>query len=354
MLVRRIAFLALSLGFAACSGAIGPQGSEGPTGPSGAAGQNGGTGPAGQNGATGPTGSPGSPGAAGPTGATGPTGSGSATGGSAGATGPTGPMGIAGATGPTGAAGTFTGSFTGPATVDGSLAILGAADAGPQLTLGGGFNVYYAESEALQVSNGGNPANGSVVSDPSASAGQAVELVNAIRFGPYITVPPGNYRYVTRLKAIANSPTTPLAITLDANSGKAGFTYTQKFLSSQFTGGWQTFSMPFSLPQGVTDLELRTTNGNNTTTFEIEEDYVMLVPDDVAVQPGHGSHDFSVPYSDPFLASCFATYACGTNCAASIPCGITCGKRWCQNLGVGFVGGEISECNGSGVGIECF
>ena len=86
---------------AACSGGVGPAGTEGPGGPTGATGPQGPAGPAGATGPQGPAGPAGATGLQGPAGPAGPDGPA----GPAGMTGPQGQTGSAGAIGPQGPAG---------------------------------------------------------------------------------------------------------------------------------------------------------------------------------------------------------------------------------------------------------
>ena len=360
---RRLALCA-AFALAACPGATGPQGAEGPTGPSG---QNGSSGPTGAHGATGPTGPAGASGATGATGATGPTGagaldggtgSGTATGptGPTGSTGPAGPTGLTGSMGPPGDAGTFTGTFSGAATIDGTLSIQGGSDGGPQLTIGNAYQVYYAEAETLPIDTT-NPAAGGIIGDATASAGKAMEIVNAVRFGPYLTLPPGSYVYVTRLKT--NGTPAGASVTLDVNSGQfGGLVASRPVPASEFGAAnvWISFSVQFSLTKTVTDLEIRTTNQTDSTSFQISEDYVMIVPDTVGPRPGLGSQEFTVPYSvmSSAAVNCGSVISAST-CGANDGWGITtCAKRYCQSLGVGFLGGIATECDPSAVTIDCF
>jgi len=204
-----------------------------------------------------------------------------------------GPKGDPGDTGPQGPSGTFSGNFSGnaqfsgPTTLNGTTTFAGNAQFNGNvstyglLSVGSAYNVWFSESEALNLSNGGDPTNGAEISDPDASGGQATSLVNAVRFGPYRSLPPGNYRYVTRLK-VTSLADPALGIVVDAHSVAAGRNFAAQTISAQQFGAanvWQTFSLPFSLPAGVTDLEVRTVNSNNVAAFKVIEDYVMIVPD---------------------------------------------------------------------------
>ncbi len=218
------------------------------------------------------------------------------------------------------------------------------------------YQVYYAESESLPLSNGGSPVNGAVVGDATASAGSATELVNAVRHGPGITLTPGNYVYVTRLK-ITGSPPYNDAITLDVNSATLGHLIASRVVTAaELSTAWQTFAVPFSMNQTETDVEVRITNTTNSTSFVVYEDYVMIVPDQIASRPGHGSKTFVVPQTDATLTACGTYFGCGSpyNCGVTLACGVTCGARWCQTLGVGYAGGTISECGNGVVDINCF
>jgi hypothetical protein len=97
------------------TGGTGPMGLDGPQGPQGIQGPRGDIGPQGFAGTTGAQGIQGSAGAMGPSGPVG----------QAGPTGPKGAKGDQGITGPTGPSGTFSGTFAGDVTIDGSVSISG-------------------------------------------------------------------------------------------------------------------------------------------------------------------------------------------------------------------------------------
>lgn len=266
----------------ACTGSAGPAGSAGPVGPTGPQGTPGPqgvpgpTGPDGMNGATGATGATGPQGIAGMDGMDGMPGAQGPAGmnGLDGAPGPQGPAGPTGATGATGA--------TGPGfDTDGGIAINGP------LRIGNPLQTHVIEAEAAKLNNGGMGTNGSVLTDPGASNGGGVALVNANVTWTVSGLTPGAYVMTARLKSNANggaaNPHVTLSVSDGANTLGLREVYGHELVPANI---WRAYSVPFTvINNNSVNVVVSNTNAN-TATFTTSVDYMVIAPDtDATVRP---------------------------------------------------------------------
>lgn len=108
------------------------------------------------------------------------------------------------------------------------------------------------------------PGYGEVVNDPTSTSGQVraahstEEYIGQIVYGPYVTLPPGDYQVTFRLKSSKVTTSGPLAV-LDATSGGGRNILTRKQISTtdMSTDTWQDVSLVFNLSALTQNVEFR-------------------------------------------------------------------------------------------------
>ncbi|HUB08658.1 MAG TPA: hypothetical protein VMB50_16750, partial [Myxococcales bacterium] len=117
------------------------------------------------------------------------------------------------------------------------------------------FSAECFASAALPIDDHGAAGQGGVVADAAAWNGRGVELRHAARFGPYLAVPPGRYRYATRLAAAG-----PFSVRLAVRSEALGSVASRRLAAAELPadGGYGLVGLDFALPRGASDLELVT------------------------------------------------------------------------------------------------
>ena len=164
---------------------------------------------------------------------------------------------------------------------------IGTTSPGKPLTVTGSADVkgtigYFADESKLALTTGT-----STVSDSTADGGIAVERTagqssGGMWYGPYITLPGGNYIVQYRVKVASNASTSAI-ITLDAtnNLGKNPYgsivVHPADFRAS---GDWETFSLPIKIDNNQNGIEFRGMNFNTGIT-DFYLDYVNVIPGDV-------------------------------------------------------------------------
>jgi hypothetical protein len=126
-----------------------------------------------------------------------------------------------------------------------------------------------------------------ILSGADGAGARVVELRQGIRFGPYLGVGPGEYRYVTRLSVVPGSDPGP-SLQLDVFSGTLDQVLAKRELTASelpTAGSWRLFSLPFTLTSPVTDLELRSASEPGARSA-FREDWVGLFPGAAGPQEG--------------------------------------------------------------------
>jgi len=134
-------------------------------------------------------------------------------------------------------------------------------------------------------SNGLNVLEGTtMVNDASANGGTCIfrpaeAANNTVWFGPYISVAAGNYLMQARLKVSSNSSSSALFI-LDVVSQAGGVVHGRLSITPNMfkaNNEWQLISIPVSIPNGVTNVEIRGISFQSGIT-DIYFDYAQLIP----------------------------------------------------------------------------
>ena len=177
----------------------------------------------------------------------------------------------------------------------------------PQLQLHTAARWHYIESDILplvdnyynQWQEAGYQGDREVINDETATEGKAVKFSTGIRYGPYSTLPRGNYKYITRLKYSGNlvddngSYLNPNMIVAKLSIFDQGGDSPQdgdpvykeldiRVVDFEEFNQWQIFSLPFSITSDdatavETYLRAQSVAGIGA---EITEDYIAIVPDD--------------------------------------------------------------------------
>jgi hypothetical protein len=173
--------------------------------------------------------------------------------------------------------------------VNGNVGI-GTTSPGKALTVIGSADIkgtigYFADETKLALTTGTV-----TVSDSTADAGIAMQRTasqgaGTVWFGPYITLPAGNYTVQYRVKVASN--TSPhVVITLDAVNavnmvGAASYGHIEVHPSDfRSSGDWETFSLPITVANNDSNIEFRGINFvPGITDFSL--DYVNVIPGDV-------------------------------------------------------------------------
>ncbi len=122
-----------------------------------------------------------------------------------------------------------------------------------------------------------------IVDDASSDSGKVIKLESQkedsiVWFGPYITLAPGNYTANFRIKT--DQTAVDELLTLDVwskslpTSSIASYTVHGEDFRKSLT--WQTFSVPFSLPQRTANVEFRGFDATRNVTAWL--DYVEVIP----------------------------------------------------------------------------
>ncbi|MXV50379.1 hypothetical protein GS399_05290 [Pedobacter sp. HMF7647] len=137
----------------------------------------------------------------------------------------------------------------------------------------------------------------SVISDVTASGGSAFKRLsgagtNTFWFGPYAHLKGGSYVLNVRLKVQSNSSPDYL-FTIDIVSSLGGAMYGHLYITPNMFANpdtWQVFSIPFSIPDNIENLEIRGVGFIGGIT-DASMDYVQVVPGD---SRGFYSDDFTI------------------------------------------------------------
>lgn len=123
-----------------------------------------------------------------------------------------------------------------------------------------------------------------IVDDASSDSGKVIKLKKTqkegsiVWFGPYITLAPGNYTANFRIKT--DQTAVNELLTLDVWSKSLPTTdiaaYTVQGSDFRKSLTWQTFSVPFTLPQRTADVEFRGFDAASDVTIWV--DYVEVIP----------------------------------------------------------------------------
>jgi len=122
-----------------------------------------------------------------------------------------------------------------------------------------------------------------IVDDASSDSGKVIKLESQkdesiVWFGPYITLAPGNYTANFRIKT--DQTAVDELLTLDVwskslpTSSIASYTVHGEDFRKSLT--WQTFSVPFTLPQRTANVEFRGFDAASDVTIRL--DYVEVIP----------------------------------------------------------------------------
>ena len=136
----------------------------------------------------------------------------------------------------------------------------------------------YVDNNYIKLDEEGYSGDFVILEDSTATEGRYTQFSNGIRYGPYSTLPVGNYKYLMRLRYEDNTDNSVIA-TLKLYSAGNPIYDEWNIKGTDFKGSneWQVFSVPFSIDETTSSFEAYTIPQNNKI---IQEDYIAFVPDD--------------------------------------------------------------------------
>jgi hypothetical protein len=151
---------------------------------------------------------------------------------------------------------------------------------------------YFADESKLAL-NSGTTTTGDVTADGgTAIVRTASQSSGGMWYGPYITLPAGNYIVQYRVKVSSNTSSATL-ITLDATNAIGANSYGRIVVHPndfRASGDWELFSLPITVDNNQTNIEFRGLNfASGITDFYL--DYVNVLPGDTR---GYSSSQLSI------------------------------------------------------------